>query len=231
MGLVLARQLNFMISRRLLSRGIIGLIGIEAGLALTYLAVVLQNGRSTPLLDFNGLRSLPSLLQAAHLFTIGGLCVFLLLNRHRMAHPISSFLPTVLALLCFFGGLDEMFKIHLEFRQFNWEIIYLSLLLAIPILGWRDLQIIWRHYRSTVRWVLMGLAVFLVGGFGAEMLKEAIASEITARSSSTRLLFLVEHLRITIEEFAELFGETLILYAFARFALGTYRSSDRGVME
>ncbi|MEL6383734.1 MAG: hypothetical protein AAFQ89_15020 [Cyanobacteria bacterium J06626_18] len=169
------------------------------------------------MLDFNGLRSLPSLFQAVHLFAIWGLAFALVFLRRRMAHPISAFLPTAMTLLCLYGGIDELTKLHLHLDQFDWKIIYIGILIGIPVLGWRDFLTLWRHYHSTVRWVLAGLGVFLLGGFGAEMLKGAIATEVAVHSSSARLLFLSEHLRITVEEFAELFGETLILYAFARF--------------
>ena len=72
----------------------IALIGVEAGLALAYLAMVYGQGEALPLLDLNGLRSLPSWLQAAHLFAIGGLCLGLLRFRQRMARPVSWFLPS-----------------------------------------------------------------------------------------------------------------------------------------
>ena len=215
-----------MTSQKLLFRGMLGLVGIEIGLALTYLILIIKQGNTLPLLDFNGLRSLPSLLQAAHLFTIGGLCLFLLFLRPRMAHPISWFLPSALALLCLCGGLDEVTKLHLHLKQFDWKIIYLSILIGIPLIGWRDFITVWRYHCATVLWVLAGLGIFLLGGFGAEMIKGAIASELSNYSSSTRLLFLTEHLRITVEEFAELFGETLILYAFARFAQQTSMPSE-----
>ena len=40
----------------------IALIGVEAGLALAYMAMVYGRGKALPLLDLNGLRSLPSWL-------------------------------------------------------------------------------------------------------------------------------------------------------------------------
>ena len=206
-----------MSSQKLLFRGMLGVIGIEIGLALTYFILIFKQGSALPLLDFNGLRSLPSLFQALHLFTIGCLSVILLFLRPRMEHPVSWFLPSALAFLCFFGGVDEVTKLHIHLNQFDWKTIYISVLIGIPLLGWRDFITVWRHHRSTLQWVLAGLGIFLLGGFGAEMIKGAIASEVSTYSSSTRLLFLTEHLRITVEEFAELLGETLILYAFARF--------------
>ena len=54
-------------------RTAIALVGFELGLALAYLAMIYLRGKAVPLLDLHGLRSLPSWLQAAHLFAIGGL--------------------------------------------------------------------------------------------------------------------------------------------------------------
>ncbi|MBE9160402.1 hypothetical protein IQ265_26795 [Nodosilinea sp. LEGE 06152] len=192
----------------------IALVGAELGLALAYLAMICFRGEAVPLLDLNGLRSLPSWLQAAHLFAIGGLCLALLRFRQRMASPISWFLPSALAGLSLYGGLDELTKLHLALNQFDWKLIYLGILIAIPVLGWRDLVWIWRHHRASVLWVLVGIGVFLLGGFGAEAVKGVLATHFSSQS-----LFLGEHLRITIEEFGELLGETFILYGIARFML------------
>jgi hypothetical protein len=207
---------NFMLNQKWISRGTIALIAFEFGLALAYLAMIVRWGKAKPLLDLNGLRSLPSLLQAAHLFAIGGLCLLLLIHRQRMVRPCSRFLPLALATLCFFGGLDELTKLHLTLNQVDWKLIYLGLLAAIPILGWRDLIWLWREHRGTMGWIAVGLGIFLLGGFGAEWGKAAIASNLTAHASP-RLVFLSEHLRITVEEFAELLGETVILSTFATF--------------
>lgn len=196
-------------------RAAIALVGFELGLALAYLAMIYLRGEAVPLLDLNGLRSLPSWLQAAHLFAIGGLCLALLRYRQRMSRPVSWFLPSALAVLCLFGGLDELTKLHLTLNQFDWKLIYLSILIAIPVLGWRDLAWLWQYHRASVLWVLAGIGVFLLGGFGTEAVKSAIAS--LAAHSSSQSLFLGEHLRITIEEFGELLGETLILYGIACF--------------
>ena len=212
--------LNFITSQRLLFRGIVGLICIEIGLALAYLMMVFRQGSAAPLLDLNGMRSLPSLLQATHLFALGALSLVLLISRRRMRYPISWGLPLALAVLCFYGGIDEITKLHLHLSQYNWKLIYIGLLIAIPMLGWRDLMQMWRHHRRLVLGVFLGLAIFLLGGFGAEMVKGAIASGVSTHSSS-RMLFITEHLRITVEEFAELLGETLILYAFAQFTQQT----------
>lgn len=206
-----------MLNQKLISRGAIALIAFELGLALAYLTMIWRWGKAYSVLDLNGLRSLPSLLQAAHLFAIGALCLLLLFNRQRLMRPCSRFLPLALAILCFFGGLDELIKLHITLDQVDWKLIYLGILVAIPALSWRDLLWLWREHRPTILWIAAGMGIFLLGGFGAEWLKGAIASGLAPHTSPHRV-FLAEHLRITLEEFAELLGETVILYAFVTFS-------------
>lgn len=200
---------------KFLRQAAIALIGFEVGLALAYLALIGLRGEAGPF-DFNGLRSLPSWLQAILLSAIGLVCVGLLRYRQPMARP-SWVLPSAVALLCFLGAADELLKFHLTLGQVDWKWIYLSLLMAIAVLGFRDLTWLWRTHRLTVLWVLAGLGIFLLGGFGAEMAKDAIAAMLFTDAPS-RTIILVEHLRITLEELAELLGETIILYAVACFA-------------
>lgn len=203
---------------KLLRRGAIALVSFELGLASAYFLLVVNHGSVPNLLDFNGLRTLPSLMQAAHLFAIGGLCLVLLMQRSRLHRPYSWYLPLALACLCLFGGVDELTKLHLTLDQINWKLLYLGLLAAIPVVSWRDLRWLWQAHRDTLGWIAAGMAVFLLGGFGTEFLKGEIAAQVSTANSS-QAAFVAEHLRITIEEFAELFGETLILYAFAVFTV------------
>lgn len=215
-----------MSTQRLLWRCAIALVSFELGLASAYFITVMRYGAAPTLLDFNGLRTLPSLLQAAHLFAIGGLCLFLLLQRSRLNHLYSWYLPLALACLCLFGGIDELTKLHLTFDQINWQLLYLGLLAAIPILSWRDLRWLWQTHRGTLLGIAVGMSIFLLGGFGAEFLKGEIAAQ-AAVVGSAQTVFWAEHLRIAIEEFAELLGETLILYAFAVFTIRMGKNHSR----
>jgi hypothetical protein len=217
---------HVMMNRTWIARGTIALVGLELALALAYIAAVLRWGASPALFDLNGLRSLPSLLQAAHLFAIGGLCGLLLIKRQRMSRPCSRFLLLALISLCLYGGLDELIKLHLILDQIDWRLVYLGTLAAIPLLSWRDLRWLWHQHRSTLRWIVTGLGIFLLGGFGAEMIKESLAAGIAAQGSE-RLVFVSEHLRIMVEEYAELLGETVILYAFANFTHTVLRSPTK----
>lgn len=205
-----------MTTTKLLRRGTIALIGLEFGLASAYFLMIWRQGTALHWLDFNGRRSLPSIMQAMHLFAIAAVCLVLWGQRHRLSRPVSGYLPLALASLCIFGGIDELTKLHLTLDQINWKLLYLALLAAIPLVGWRDLIWLWQAHRPTLLWIATGLAIFLLGGFGAEFVKGAISSGVSAHSSP-QTAQLAEHLRITIEEFAELLGETVILYAFLAF--------------
>jgi hypothetical protein len=195
----------------------IGAITLEAGLALIYLAIAAGQPEHMPAwLDFNGLRSLPSRLQAALLFSMGGGCSVLMTWRRHLRRPLSIRLLGAIALLCFYGSLDELFKVHLYIDQINWRGLYIGVLLAIPLLGWRDILWLWQQHREIVICILTGLSVFLLGGFGAEMIRGEVTTDLP-RYAAAPFVFVPEHLRIAIEEGGELIGETIILYGFARF--------------
>ena len=149
-----------MTTPQLLRRSAIALIGLEVGLASTYFLLIWRHGTTISLLDFNGLRSLPSMMQAAHLFAIAAVCLVLLIQRHRLSRPCSRYLPLALAGLSILGGIDELTKLHLTLDQINWKLLYLGLLVAIPILSWRDLIWLWQAHRATLVWIAAGLAIF-----------------------------------------------------------------------
>lgn len=201
------------------------LIGLEFGLALAYLIAVWRQQSVPAWLDWNGLRSLPSLMQAATLFAIGTLALLLLICRQRTHRPVSRLLPLALASLCLYGGIDELTKLHLHLNQYNWKGIYVAILIAIPLMCRRDLARLWCEHRSIVLWVFLGLGIFLLGGFGAELIKEQLYAGVSPEASFTlagqnlNLLFWIEHLRVTVEEFAELLGETIILFGVSQFVL------------
>ncbi|NEP55229.1 MAG: hypothetical protein F6K65_43190, partial [Moorea sp. SIO3C2] len=48
----------------------------------------------------------------------------------------------------FYGAIDELTKLHLLLKQYDWKAIYLGILVAIPILCRRDLMWIWQAHRS-----------------------------------------------------------------------------------
>lgn len=79
---------------------------------------------------------------------------------------------------------------------------------------------------------MVGISIFVLGGFGAEAIKQGLHEAFSADTTSSvidqpsRLLFLSEHIRITVEELAELLSEPLILFGIAQFALESLSSSS-----
>jgi hypothetical protein len=209
---------------RYLTTGILVLVGIEIGLAIAYLTSSLLYGSSPEILDFNGRQTLPSLLQAGQLFLIGAIALWLLMVKRQLKHRLSIPLLIGIALLCGFGGLDELFKIHLTAKQIPWKGLYLSILTAIPILCWKDLRMLWRSHRGLLVWVGVGISVFVLGGFGAEFLKDGLKTFMEEHTATETTVFAIEHLRITIEELAELIGETTIVYAVGKLTLQLFNA-------
>lgn len=205
-----------LLSEPYLNRGIIALICLEIGLAIAYLSTSLKYGYSPDLIDFNGFRSLPSLIQAFQLFLIGTIALILLIAHRQIHHRLSCSLLTFIALLSFFGGLDEVLKIHLSLNQYNWKGIYFGILVAIPIICRRDLLMLWRSHRDVVLWIAVGISIFLIGGFGAELLKSG-STPVFLDEKTGAMMWRFERLFTTVEELAELLGETLTLYGIGRF--------------
>ena len=225
-----------MTPQKMLRFGFLSLIGLELGLALAYLAAIWHGTASPDWLDFNGLRSLPSWLQAVLLLTIGCITLGLLLCRQRVQRPLSWVLLLSLTLLCFYGSFDEVTKIHLQLNQYNWLHIYLAILIAIPAVCWRDLVWLWQAHRSILLWVVVGISIFVLGGFGGEAIKQGLHEVLGASAAGAaatqpnRLLFLSEHLRIAVEECSELLGETFILFGIAQFAVISLTDASRSAM-
>ncbi|MGB3403112.1 MAG: hypothetical protein WBA77_10520 [Microcoleaceae cyanobacterium] len=57
------------------------------------------------------------------------------------------------------------------------------------------------------------MIVFAVGGFGAELFKDMIQTLLNLFGATESFTYFIENIRIAVEEFAELLGESLILYS------------------
>ncbi|HST22074.1 MAG TPA: hypothetical protein VLR90_13200 [Blastocatellia bacterium] len=128
--------------------------------------------------------------------------------------------------LCFiFMSVDETAQLHegitgiIGTRYVDWlptfllthkEIIALLLILALAGLRfmWRDLKAIWRWSRRESILALTGMCVFLLGAAGIE----------TLGYKFLQLGSLVYKVEVTIEEFMEMFGASLVVYAALSFA-------------
>lgn len=199
-------------------------------MVLTYLGSIAITGQVYPLVDFNGQGTLPSLLQALHFFTIGLLILWLLAQpRSQFPYPSRPFL-IAFALLMAYATLDELFKIHLHLKPIlaghDWKWFYLGGFVALMLGCQRDFKVLWQQYRREIGLVLVGMSIFILGGYGSEFLKGAVFYQRIAYN--VMLGIYVENLRIVYEECSELIGENLILYACLQF-IGKRSGKSAGI--
>ena len=200
-----------------------GLIAVELLILIAYLGSISVSGKVYHPVDFDEQATLPSLLQALHFLALFCLILWLLLQpRARFPHPSRPFLITF-AVLVFYAAIDELFKIHLHLHQLlaggDWKWLYLSLFTAIMVWRYRDGVALWHHNRRETCLVLLGIGVFVLGGYGSEILKDFLSAGASYQVLTREHIFEVslENLRVAYEESSELVGENLILYACLQF--------------
>ncbi|MCG5059505.1 MAG: hypothetical protein KA714_16365 [Limnoraphis sp. WC205] len=101
--------------------------------------------------------------------------------------------------------------------------IYLGVFSITPVVWYKDIQKLWRVYRQEMLIALLGLTLLIVGGLGAELFKGGFQLFVGLLFHHDFILFFAEKVRVAIEEFSELLGETLILYAAFLFLKKRYR--------
>ena len=197
-----------------------GLILFELLIVMIYLGSILIYGQPLYAFDMNGLMTIPSLLQALQLLSIGLISITLFIQEQTYQRPPSQRFKLAIALLLIYGGIDELFKIHLQLKHWfdslgdrTWLGIYLAIFLGTPLLLYPDFRNLWRYYQRETLIAILGMIIFAVGGFGAEIFKDIIQTLLNLLGTTELMTNLIEHLRIAVEEFAELFGESLILYS------------------
>lgn len=207
---------------------IVGLIVFEVAIAVIYLAYIFFTGESPTIVNMDGARNIPSSLQAMQIFAIGAISLGLgITHQPEFPYPSRKF-SFFLAGLLTYGGLDEVFKLHLGFRNLlpivgtkYWIAIYASLICLLPVLFYRDFKAFWQFYRRETLIGVTGILVFAVCGFGGELFKSYILQPILSNSALLEnhnfLSLFIEKFRVAFEELGELLGETLVLYAALLF--------------
>ncbi|MDY6936975.1 MAG: hypothetical protein SWY16_04840 [Cyanobacteriota bacterium] len=210
------------------------LIVFELIIVFIYLGSIFRSGIPYAPFDMNGQMTVSSWLQALHLLAIGliSLGMFFYLPR-KSAPPSRKFLLTI-AVLLIYGCLDEIFKIHLKLHHFlpleerDWFGIYFGLVVSIPIFFYRDFIGLWKGYRLEFSWGILGLFIFILGGFGADILNQFVLKPLLGMFSNPEsLVLLANSAKIAFEEFAELLGETFILYGVLLFVAKKLKISER----
>ncbi len=202
------------------------LIPLEILIVPIYLGSILLNGKPYHPFDMNGQMTIPSLLQALLLFTIGFTALlFFILDRTSSLPPSRSFMLGI-AVLLLYGSVDEVFKIHLQLRnllpvlgEYGWIPIYIVLFLLPPVLFYRDFIALWHFYRQETFFGVLGMVVFALGGFCSGIVNgiflKPLFIQFLNRGEFARMF--EEKSRVAFEELFELIGETLIVYGMLLF--------------
>lgn len=203
---------------------LVGMIIFELFIVAIYLGSILLTGKPYPPFDMNGQMTISSLLQALNLFVIGFIPLILLWKEWHSKIPPSRWFKLTFAILLIYGAIDEILKIHLQLKNWipelgdrGWLKGYIVLFIMPLIIFYSDLRFLWRYYRRETFLALLGMAIFGVGGFGAEIFKDIALPLLSLLFQQDFLMLFIEKFRIAFEEFFELIGENLIVYGFLLF--------------
>lgn len=216
---------------RSLNLTLYGVIALEVALAIAYLSTSFRWGYSPNLLDLNGMLSLSSFLQAAHLFAIGVVASGLLMVRRYTEDPLSWILLILLMVLSLLGGFDELTKTYISLPLLTWRRIYGGLAIAIVLLCWRDLVKIWCFHRAAMLWMGLGLGLIAIGGYGFDKVQDEL-TQILAALTVHGSHFHIYRMLVAVEECSEMFGETLLVFGVCILAfdhLRTLRDPDESL--
>jgi len=202
------------------------LILLEVFLVLIYLLGIVLRGQAFSPFDLDGQMTIPSCLQALQLFLIGLLSLALVFVGRNSSQPPTKIFALTVALLFFYASIDELFKVHLQLHTLlptiehrDWQGVYLAIGVTTIILFFRDFIALWHFHRKSTLMMVLGIGIFVLGGFGLEIFKDAFLSSIVGLfvNQGNLIPLLVEKLRVAVEEFSEMLGESLILYGLCLF--------------
>lgn len=214
-------------------RFLAGLIGLEVFFAAVHIFIFVGPGVPWDivrlLFDLDGEVTLPTWFATVQLFSIGA--VFLLTAGANKIEEDS--LSAVLALGGLFflylsadegGGIHERITQIVEQRRLTsllfpderggWILVYAMggaiFLLTAGLYLWRPLQMIWHRFTRESLLILGGFGTIVVGAVGFE-----IVSYLLLHSGAMDELY---HLEVAMEEFLEMAGASVILYATVEMA-------------
>ncbi len=200
-------------------------IALEVLLAIIYLTGIVLTREAYPAFDMNGQMTIPSYIQAFHLFLIAVIAIITLIFRRHSSQPPSRIFCCTVALLFSYASVDEVFKIHLQlYNLLNtshhkaWMPIYLGIGISTLVVFHRDFLGMWHFHRKAISLVGLGLGIFILGGFGGELfgiILKPVLDSLFHEGEFIRLL--VEKSRVAVEELSELIGESLIVYGLCLF--------------
>ncbi len=235
-------NLNPKLLKRAIPYWIGGLITLEVAIVIIYLGGVFIERKVYPPFDMDGFMTIPSLLQASILFQLSLVYLGMFFFFRKLSERPSPAFWFVQSGLLFYVALDELVKLHLGGGSSSWMPIagtkywigiYSFLIVAIAVFFFRDLKAIWYFSPNLFILGISGLLLAMIGGFGAEIFKHIILNPLLAKLFPERevLTWVIEQVRVAFEEFLEVFGETLMLYAVLLFVAKKIEQNYQDVLE
>jgi hypothetical protein len=188
-------------------------ISLEVILVTIYaVSIHLTGGKPFPAFDVDGLRTIPSILQATQLFLLGALPLWMCATYRNPQVPPSRMLLAIVSLFFLYAAVDEIFKLNQIFNQHHlWQLIYITLGISMPILFRRDFVRLWRMHPQASKLIVIGIVVFVTGAFGLEMFRTYVEQPYWYTLFGRWKFYQVDSIRTAIEEFGEMCGESLAL--------------------
>src|SRR3569832_2094922 len=197
------------------------LILLEVFLALLYLAGFFLTGKAYQLFDMDGLITIPSLLQALQLYLIGLISLgFFIVQSPETQRPSQLFLFSF-AVLFIYASFDELLEIHQRLpnrlptpHNYEWMLIYIGIGL-ITVLGfYQDFIALCNFHRRSLLVMAVGMVLIVIGGLGTEIFKYELLQPLLGQiiQQGELVAILVEKLRVAVEEFLEMLGESITIY-------------------
>lgn len=204
-----------------------GLIAFEAMLVAVYAIYPSLGSSSTRIgdafFDLDEEGNIPSWFSSAQLLSIGVLmwCVAFL----QAAEDRPSRLSLLVLGACFiFFSMDESLVIHERFKSYFgagdnyrvWMLIYAVIGAAIFLAIRRDVLAAWKLYRRATLLMIAALGLVVLGGLGLEIVDVEVTDPHPERTFLNRSA-------VILEEWLEMLGATIILYAVILFARQKFR--------
>ena len=188
-------------------------ISLEIILVSIYaVSIHLSGGKPFPAFDVDGLRTIPSMLQATQLFLLGALPLWMCATYRNPQVPPSRMLLAIASAFFLYASIDETFKLNQIFHQHHlWRLIYITLGISMPLLFRRDFVRLWQMHPKAAQRIIIGIIVFVTGAFGLEIFRAYVEQPYWYQLFGRWKFYQVDSIRTAIEEFGEMCGESLVL--------------------
>lgn len=215
--------------------GLLILIAIDTILALVYFISAATTGEPLPAFNFDLLWTIPVIFSAFQLFLIGICLVIFAFRKQRSAPRPSRWFLLAVGVGFLDLSIEKLFKFHsshlppllnsLEWMpRFpsgggSWIFIYVPAGIIIIVLGYRDLIALRKAYPRGTLITVLGVAISFAGGVFLELIYYLFLKVkfIQLAENGNSLVLILSALKITLEEFLEMFGESITLYGLSLF--------------